>query len=738
MKKFKSLSTKSKNPHVVALFTSATLLLHPLQLQAQVDGEPSLDLEEVNVFESIKQGDLDTGKELPSLSTLEEKDDLESLKDDIGDNLFKEETKETTKEAIATDKKIIEKEKEEKQMATKQDGSLNLSEEKKVVIDTKKNENAEIVPDDSLNFDTGNEEKDLLKLSKFVQGKITPKEWGDLNAKSKLEKYEVQKGDYLWKISKKLFGTGFYYSKIWSLNPQITNPHEIEPGTNLIFDLGTTDNIPNVQVGQFQEDEPIITGRKGMNYSTDSEREKPKWLDERKKLIDQGIYFQFASEETYADLERLEKTQRNNEYEKYEPPVNIIAIREPGDEYDASGFDKSSRIVFNYKEGFFLNTFVTTNMLQDLGVVKAAKKESVFIHKFDTVYVEFEKGVKVRPGDLFSVYSAGGEVKHRVSDRAGYQYSITAQLKVIKKIDDVWECMVIDQSGILQRKDRVTVYTPKISKIARTFSRRTIEAAMIGGFRDSPGGISYGDVVYLDRGRADGVELGNIFEVYSFLDRGTNRRITPSPTYKTGELTVINLTDNFATALVSKASNEMAFGNIALTKTQEEAMREVRIKNQESLKDVKRIEGKSLDELDVELNLDDISQDILKKADKIQLTEDELEELERQEREKSIIRDANRDEKELDRLENELNSQEKKLNESKLDEDRLLEDQSLEEEEKKIKDPDVNAFESVNEIERDVGRKYMDEDINNKENPYGLTEFDLEEIDEMLNTGRKK
>jgi len=59
-------------------------------------------------------------------------------------------------------------------------------------------------------------------------------------------------------------------------------------------------------------------------------------------------------------------------------------------------------------------------------------------------------------------------------------------------------------------------------------------------------------------------------------------------------------------------------------------------------------------------------------------------------------------------------------------------------EEKKIKDPDPNSFESVNEIERDVGRKYMDEDINNKENPYGLTEFDLEEIDEMLNTGRKK
>ncbi len=708
----------------------ATLLINPLQPYAQVDESIANDLEEINVLESVKQSEIDTGNDLPELSSLEEKDDLETLKEDIGDNLFK------NNEKKLEDKQANNIDKEDTPL--KNTGTLNLKEENKVIAGQKGEEKAEIVPDDTLNFDTGNEEKDLLKLSKFVQGKISPKEWEDLNSKSKLEKYEVQKGDYLWKISKKLFGTGFYYSKIWSLNPQITNPHEIEPGTNLVFDLGSTDNVPNVQVGQFQDDEPVRSTKKGMNYSSNSEFEKPSWLDERKKLIDQGVYFQFASEETYSDLERLEKNQRNNEHEKYEPPVNEVAIREPGDEYDASGFDKASRIVFNYKEGFFLNTFVTTNMLQDLGVVKAAKKEAVFIHRFDSIYVEFEKGVKVRPGDLFSVYSAGGEVKHRVSDRAGYQYSITAQIKVVKKIDDLWECVVIEQSGLMQRKDRITVYTPKISKIARTYSRRTIEAAIIGGFRDSPGGISYGDVIYLDRGRADGVELGNIFEVYSFVDRGTNRRITPSPTYKTGELTVINLTDNFATALVSKASNEMAFGNISLTKTQEEAMRELRVKNQDSLKNVKAIENASLDELDVELNLDDISQDILKKADKIQLTEDELEELERQEREKSIIKDENRDEKELDRLENELNSQEKKLNESKLDEDKLLEDQSLEEEEKKIRDPDINAFESVNEIEKDVGKKYMDEDINNKENPYGLTEFDLEEIDEMLNTGQKK
>jgi hypothetical protein len=687
----------------------------------------SSDLEEVNVYESLKKSDDAPTKEADvKMSTLEEQDDLQSLKEDIGDVVFDKDKDKDKKKNDA---------KETKSASAK--GPLNVENPKGQTMEEKPDEKTEIIADKTLNFDVGTEEKDLLRLSKYVDKKISAKEWDDIAVKAKLEKYEVQKGDYLWKISKKLFGSGFYYSKIWALNPQISNPHEIEPGTILAFDTGDADTLPNVQVGEFIDDDNS-SGKAGSTYTSSDDKNRPSWIQERKKLIDQGVYFQFASEETYEDLERLEKQQKNSEYEKYDPPLSDVSIKEPSDQYDETGFDKSSKIVFNYKEGFFLNTFVTTNVVQDLGEIKATPKEAVFIHRFDTVYVTFDKSAKVKPGDLFSVYTAGGEVKNPISDRSGFVYTTTAQIKVIKSIDNVWECLVVEQSGVVQRKDRLTVYTPKIGKIARTYSKRNVEAAIIGSYRESLTGIAFGDVVYLDRGRADGVELGNLFEVYSFVDRGTQRKITPSPTYKIGELTVINITDNFATALVTSSSNEISLGSISISKSQEEAARALRLKNKDKLKDVKKLEGKALEELDVELNLDDVSQDILNKADKIQLTEDELDELERQERDKSVIKDSERDVKELDRLENEIKDSEKSLNESKVDEDKFLEQSSLDEHEKKSKQPDPNAFESINEIEKDIGRKYLDEDINNKENPYGLTEFDLEEVDELLNTGPKK
>ena len=126
---------------------------------------------------------------------------------------------------------------------------------------------------------------------------------------------------------------------------------------------------------------------------------------------------------------------------------------------------------------------------------------------------------------------------------------------------------------------------------------------------------------------------------------------------------------------------------------------------------------------------------MLDKADKVEFTEDELAELERQERKRSVIQEHERDLKALERLENEIEEAEKMLNEAKLDEDKLLEQESLEKVENQSGEQDIVNLE---EVEENFGKLYLDEELNDKENPYGLTEFDLEEIDELLNAPEEK
>lgn len=660
------------------------------------------------------------------LSSMEEIDDLESLKEDVGEELFEDKAEAAIKKSQAT---------------------ISLDEEPEIVIKenvTISNENTRIGDTSSEKteiFDVGQEESELLELSKYVETKIPSKEWEEISTGSKLDRYIIQEGDWLWKISQKLFGSGFYYSKIWSLNPHITNPHEIEPGMVLAFDTGSSEEMPSIEVSSF--DEALNPSKKGGNdgiksqqldFSSFGENVEPDWIKERNKLISEGAYFQYASVDTYEDLFEIGNLQLRNEYKKYDPPVPDIVIQEPGDEYDSSGFDRSSRITFDIKEGFYLNTFITTNVVQDLGEIEATQKEAIFIQKFDKIYVKFDNSVKVKPGDKFSVYSAAGKSTHAISDRSGYKYYISGQVKALRKINHLWECEVFDLTGMVSRKDRLTVYTPKINRITKTFNKRNIEGAIIDTFKDTINGISFGDVVYLDRGRADGVELGNVFELFSFKDYGTEKKITPDPTYKIGEAVVITLTDNFSTVLITNSKLDIPVATLALSKTEEQAARASMLRKGVDLAEVSVTEQNALDELDVELNLDDISEDLLKAADRVQLTDDELEELERQEREKSIIKDHEKDLLELERLESEIVEAESALNEARVDEDKFLEQQNLDTVEGNLTQKDPDAFESLNDIENEAGLKYMDEDINSKENPYGLTEFDLEEIDELLNT----
>lgn len=709
-----------------AFLTFILLLSSKAYAQEAIDAD-SLELiepQDINLLleqDSIDQSPL-KGDNL-NLSDVEELDDLEAIKNDS----FKLKYVDAPSEFAQKPELDFSGEKTEVKANIVND---------KTAAKSKKNQKTDI-------FNVGESEKSLLKESKLVSGKIPQGEWNEIATASEVDKYEIQQNDWLWKISQKLFGSGFYYSKVWAMNPQITNPHEVEPGMVLTFDTGTSTDIPNVKFGEFSEEyseKDLIEKRKKgkIDYRDFSDSEPPPWLAERKILKAKGTYFQYISEETYDDLEDIGKKSLITEYDKYEPPATRILIKEPGEQYDDTGFDKTSKISFDFSEGFFLNTFILSNIMIDLGKIDSSSSTSSMLQIRDRVFIKFDSPGRVKPGDLFSLYRPGGKVSHESSDREGFKYTVVGQVRALKKLGNLWECEIFELSDTIERGERVTTYMSKIKKIYKSFSKRIIEASVMAGYDKLRDSFAYGDVVYLDRGRIDGVEIGNIFEVYSITDPNSKKQISTDPSFKIGELTVISLSDNFATALISSSNSVINAGSIVVSKTIEHAMRDQKLKSGSMLGKIKELETGALDELDIELNLDNINEDLLDKADQIQLTDDELQELERQEREKSIIKEHEKDLKELERLESEITEAEAQLNEARVDEDKFLEQMNLDNLEKQISEPNPDAFGSLDEIEETSGRQYMDQDINNKENPYGLTEFDLEEIDELLNTETNK
>ena len=661
-------------------------------------------------------------------------DDLQSLKDDLGEIEFNLPEDESDQEKMA-------KEVEDIQKDQKSINATKVKFQKKPLRKTVKRSNLKIIKKDDQSkeaqiiFEVGKAEKELLEIAKNMQGKIPDSEWNEIAGKSTVGTYEVVKGDWLWKISKNIFGSGFYYSKVWALNPYITNPHEIEPGMILSFSTGSDNQLPSLNVAKFdQQKKEKLSGVQLDKFSRWGDDTKPDWIEERERLKKEGFYIQYGTTDTQKDLDAVADQVMIKEFEVYEPPKLDFAIAIPDSDYDADGFDKNTKISFSFKEGININTFVSTNVVQDFGKIESSYMYSGAFGIHDRIMIRFDDSIDVVVGDKFSTYAAQGEISNKNSDRKGFKYTITGAIQTVQKHEsNLWECEVIDVTGIIERGDRVTVYTPKIDILTKTFNPRIIEAVLISSFYKMQSIVSFGDVVYLDRGRADGVEVGNVFEVYGFKDRVTKLNISDNPTYKNGELTVITVTDNFSTAIVTNSARDFLIGDVAVTKTKDAAARVAKLKI-DAEKSSASMSDEALDELDVELNLDDLNDALLDKADKIQFTEDELAELERQEREKSIMSESEKDLRSLERLESDIETAEKIMREANLDEDKLLEAENLDNVEKNF---NVKQQESLDELEENFGKRYLDEDLNDKENPYGLTEFDIEEIDELLNVEKE-
>jgi hypothetical protein len=631
--------------------------------------------QDAKLSDELKELDNDTTS-LSEEQLADDADDLESLKEDLGDITYEEQKPEDM---------TIESFDEETQTSKENIETAEKKEEKKEVKQEKQETLVEIVNEDDgsvktpLVFDIGQEEKELLEMAKYVQAKTTDKEWDEIASVSKMSSYTIVEGDWLWKISERLFGSGFYYPKIWALNPYITNPHEIEPGMTLVFTTGSDENMPEIRFGSFTETDKnqskdgLAQKTSVLDYSKYGDGSAPEWFKTKKELLNQGVYVQYSTEDTVSDIRQLSDKGLIEEYKKYDPPIEDIEVTIPDADYDSSGFDRNARIEFPFKEGFYLNTFLSTNIIQDFGSIDASVKEGVFLSRGDNVYLKFDSSMNVIAGDKYSIYRADGKVSHKSSERTGYKYTIVAQVQTIAQKDDLWLAEIVESSGVAMRGDRITVYTPKIQRIVKTFNDQIIEAAIIGSFTDFQSTFSFGDVLYLDRGRADGVEVGNVFEVYGFKDRLTNKNITNNPTYKTAELTMLMVTDNFSTALVTQSAYDFYRGDIGVTKTKEAAAKAAKLKMM--LKDRKgdKLRVTDLEELDVELNIDEMTDELLNKADQIQFTEDELAELERQEREKSILKESERDLRSLEKLESDIEQAETLLNEAKVDQDKKLE-----------------------------------------------------------------
>ena len=175
----------------------------------------------------------------------------------------------------------------------------------------------------------------------------------------------------------------------------------------------------------------------------------------------------------------------------------------------------------------------------------------------DALYLKLDNPTDVAVGDLFTVYRRVRKVFHPVThDYLGF---VTIRVAIVK-VTDTGHALtpaetIISYSAIAPGDPVIRYAAPQPSEHGSQAAEVADLSGMIVELQAdrSMTLVSQADVVYLDRGREDGLRPGHLLDVF--------RHSAGLPPKKTGQLKVLSMEDRTATARIIKATTRVYKGD---------------------------------------------------------------------------------------------------------------------------------------------------------------------------------
>jgi chemotaxis protein MotB len=174
----------------------------------------------------------------------------------------------------------------------------------------------------------------------------------------------------------------------------------------------------------------------------------------------------------------------------------------------------------------------------------------------DVLYLKLDNPAAAAIGDLFTVYRRVRKVFHPLTRE--YLGSVTIRVAVVKVIDVEHELTTAETVvgyGPIAPGDLVMRFVaPPAGEIGSENRVADVEGMIIEIQADKPMTmVSQWNVVYVDRGSADGLQAGDVLDLY--------RHSVGLPVRKIGQIKVLSTEDHTATARVIKANTRVFKGD---------------------------------------------------------------------------------------------------------------------------------------------------------------------------------
>jgi hypothetical protein len=343
--------------------------------------------------------------------------------------------------------------------------------------------------------------------------------------------YTVRPGDTLWDLSGRFLNNPWYWPKVWSFNPEITNPHWIEPGNLLRFYPSQEEAPTRV--------EPVT----GSGVAAAPAVDEPTDLEGPRELEDLSR----ADMKAPVPVEDRDEVAVVGPYKiGYVPPRTVMIRRD---------------------------SFVTPAQVEESGSIVAAFEEKMMLATSDRAYAHFKGEPPSRLGETYVIYETVGKIRHPLNgDLLGYQTRILGSAVVVAKAPKAVTLVIAQSLAPIERGALLGPWTEKpFRPVSPRAATKDLDGHIVGTRQEVLTQIAEQAVVFIDKGKADGVEDGNVFRVVRSgdpygLPLDTRQLAPPNdpelPSEVLGELMVIDAKETTSTALVMRSLRELLIGDV--------------------------------------------------------------------------------------------------------------------------------------------------------------------------------
>lgn len=252
------------------------------------------------------------------------------------------------------------------------------------------------------------------------------------------------------------------------------------------------------------------------------------------------------------------------------PSLSALASSKPA---PRTGLTSVNRVGAMGDNGVLLRElgFLEAKDLNQAATITGSREEKIMLSSGDQAYLRYPKESPVRAGERYSVFTTDTDapVVDAVNGKVyGYLVKILGDI-VVNQIaeNDVARGTLVDTVISIERGARISAFVHQFKSIEPRPSTVNLEARVVATFAPNIL-LSNGDFVILNRGKRDGVQVGNRTFV---IRRGDGYRGTlesweihdpEAPKEVVGEILVVDVRDDASVAWIARSNKELKVGEL--------------------------------------------------------------------------------------------------------------------------------------------------------------------------------